>query len=78
MNKLILAAAAAATLATPLVATAAEAQTRTVITERGPRGHVVARTVVTRPYARGWHRWQRNHRPYRHHYVVRTVRTHYR
>ena len=78
MNKLILATAAAASLAAPLAATAADAQTRTVITERGPRGHVVERTVVRAGYYPRWHRWARYHRPYRHHYVERTVTTTYR
>jgi Ni/Co efflux regulator RcnB len=72
MKKFILAAIATATLVTPFVAaTAADAQTRrTVIVERGPRGHVVRRVVVRRPY----HGWQRRH----HGYVTRRVVTRYR
>ena len=73
MKKFILAAIAAATLATPFLATtAADAQTRrTVIVERGPRGHEVRRVVVRRPAYRGWH--------HRHHgYVTRRVVTRYR
>ena len=70
MKKLILAAVATATLATPFVVSAADAQARrTVIVEQGPRGHIVRRVVVRQPY---------HGRQHRQHYVTRRVTTRYR